>query len=642
MEYGDGCGTPGGKTPQLMSHRTPGGRRKNRSGGALASPATAQLRGVHASPASTQFRDFGASAATPQSRGANASPASQFRGVNASPAPNSRQVTAASPTSPRNKVSPAQDPPMSERMSKVFKVLPIASSFKLVNEIGEGTFSTVYLARAEGGLGKSNKKEVALKHLTPTSKPGRIMMEVRCMREAAGHPNVINLLAVWRVGGDVVLAMPYIKHCRFIDLVATAELEEVKSYIANLLSALEHIHRLGIIHRDIKPSNFLYDRNKRQYALVDFGLAQREEDPNINPEPRGRKRRGEEETGSETKKPRLPLVETSNLNCSPRPLQALKGQKCIGGGGDGIVRRSPRKTFAPLGQHDGEEQEILSPAVSPSQATPKQRLDFPDVHRVPIRCSPRKLSLNLTNPRRVSGDSLATPSPTLQRTPSYTALLEPNSQATDNFGRTPLLRASLTSHHSSTLPSRGSCSALPSKTAPPSCNCPGHLKVCSSCNALPHLHAARAGTPGFRPPEVLMKNMTQTVAVDMWAVGVTFLSLLSRSYPFFRAPDDLTALAELATVFGTKAIRETAAGYGRIVTTSPEAPPEGVSLGPVCRELALRGEVQPGVPCPDHVVTDEAIVLLKGLLALDYRQRISASKALKLPFFKDMVIGKDC
>ena len=193
------------------------------------------------------------------------------------------------------------------------------------------------------------------------------------------------------------------------------------------------------------------------------------------------------------------------------------------------------------------------------------------MHRVPIRCSPRKLSLNLTNPRRVSGDSLATPSPTLQRTPSYTALLEPNSQATDNFGRTPLLRASLTSHHSSTLPSRGSCSSLPAKTAPPSCNCPGHLKVClysfyqrwkiffiqvcAACNALPHLHAARAGTPGFRPPEVfsmvdeyllavhndhslliqvLMKSLTQTVAVDMWAVGVTFLSLLSRSYPFFR------------------------------------------------------------------------------------------------------------
>ena len=132
--------------------------------------------------------------------------------------------------------------------------------------------------------------------------------------------------------------------------------------------------RLGIIHRDIKPSNFLYDRSRRKYALVDFGLAQREEDPNINPEPRGRKRRGEEENGSETKKPRLPLAETSNLNCSPRPLQALKGQKGISGGAEGVVRRSPRKPFSPLGQHDGEEQEILSPAVSPSRVKASSNL----------------------------------------------------------------------------------------------------------------------------------------------------------------------------------------------------------------------------------------------------------------------------
>ena len=164
----------------------------------------------------------------------------------------------------------------------------------------------------------------------------------------------------------MVLAMPYVKHCRFVDLVATAELEEVKAYIANLIAALEHIHKLNIIHRDIKPSNFLYDRSRRKYALVDFGLAQRDDDPNINPEPRGRKRRGDVENGRETKKPRLPLVETSNLSCSPRPLQTLKGHKGISGSGDGMVRRSPRKPFSPLGQHDGEEQEILSP-VSPSQ-----------------------------------------------------------------------------------------------------------------------------------------------------------------------------------------------------------------------------------------------------------------------------------
>jgi serine/threonine protein kinase len=50
--------------------------------------------------------------------------------------------------------------------------------FDLVEEIGEGTFSTVYLAVRRGGPAK-----IALKHLVPTSKPTRIAMEVECMEK---------------------------------------------------------------------------------------------------------------------------------------------------------------------------------------------------------------------------------------------------------------------------------------------------------------------------------------------------------------------------------------------------------------------------------------------------------------------------
>ncbi len=34
------------------------------------------------------------------------------------------------------------------------------------------------------------------------------------MRAAAGHTNVIQLLGMWRVDGDIVLAMPYVNHSR--------------------------------------------------------------------------------------------------------------------------------------------------------------------------------------------------------------------------------------------------------------------------------------------------------------------------------------------------------------------------------------------------------------------------------------------
>ena len=49
--------------------------------------------------------------------------------------------------------------------------------------------------------------------------------------------------------------------------------------MGGLLRALAYVHSHGIIHRDVKPANFLFDRRRRQFALVDFGLAQRTDEP---------------------------------------------------------------------------------------------------------------------------------------------------------------------------------------------------------------------------------------------------------------------------------------------------------------------------------------------------------------------------
>lgn len=77
----------------------------------------------------------------------------------------------------------------------------------------------------------------------------------------------------------------------------------------------------------------------------------------------------------------------------------------------------------------------------------------------------------------------------------------------------------------------------------------------------------RAGTRGFRAPEVLLKSFNQTVgkettisslilsAVDIWSAGVIFLCVLSTRYPFFQSPNDLTSLVEIASIFGTKEIK---------------------------------------------------------------------------------------
>lgn len=49
------------------------------------------------------------------------------------------------------------------------------------------------------------------------------------------------------------------------------EHELAQFYIAELVLAIESVHRLGFIHRDIKPDNILINRNGH-IKLTDFGL----------------------------------------------------------------------------------------------------------------------------------------------------------------------------------------------------------------------------------------------------------------------------------------------------------------------------------------------------------------------------------
>lgn len=50
----------------------------------------------------------------------------------------------------------------------------------------------------------------------------------------------------------------------------------------------------------------------------------------------------------------------------------------------------------------------------------------------------------------------------------------------------------------------------------------------------------------------------------MWSAGVILLSILSKKYPFFRADDDITALAEITFLVGTKEMRDAACSIGSL------------------------------------------------------------------------------
>ena len=41
-----------------------------------------------------------------------------------------------------------------------------------------------------------------------------------------------------------------------------------------LLEAVEHLHKNGIMHRDLKPQNIIFDTEANLIKVIDFGLSQ--------------------------------------------------------------------------------------------------------------------------------------------------------------------------------------------------------------------------------------------------------------------------------------------------------------------------------------------------------------------------------
>ncbi|XP_059358215.1 cell division cycle 7-related protein kinase isoform X3 [Carassius carassius] len=453
----------------------------------------------------------------------------------------------------------------------LYEVLPqLSQIFRIIDKIGEGTFSSVYLAEAQ--MTDGSRRMFALKHLIPTSHPVRIAAELQCLTVAGGKENVMGVTYCFRKEHHVVIVMPYMEHQTFVDIVGSLSFEDVRHYIFHLLKALRHIHKFGIIHRDIKPTNFLFNRQKREYALVDFGLAQGTPDTQIEL-----------------------LKELLELDNAPR---SVFGENNING----------------TNSHKPGTDKVEGLLSKPKREELIPRKIVSSKHRsVPVR------------------------TPLNQR---------PKAPIESHKPKPPAVSPSLT------------------------CNCYMTDRICNICLSRKQQVAPRAGTPGFRAPEVLTKCPNQGTAIDMWSAGVILLSLLSGRYPFFKASDDLIALTQIMTIRGSRETIEAAKTFGKSVVCSRELP--RLDLKILCETLrGLRswddgllpaeflasqnpaeGKQDAGSPVKKHKsslkssaqlqemdwdkVPDDVYDLLDKLLDLNPASRITASVALQHPLFKDM------
>jgi serine/threonine-protein kinase len=146
--------------------------------------------------------------------------------------------------------------------------------YRLDSVLGEGAVGVVFAAtRREGG------ETVALKVLKRLLSRNevyrqRFVREARVAREVR-HRHLVPILDIGEAGGYHYLAVAYVQGGTLADRIdarGPLPVEDTIRLAAEVASALDALHRNGIVHRDVKPSNVMLDPDGGA-AVTDFGLA---------------------------------------------------------------------------------------------------------------------------------------------------------------------------------------------------------------------------------------------------------------------------------------------------------------------------------------------------------------------------------
>jgi serine/threonine protein kinase len=149
--------------------------------------------------------------------------------------------------------------------------------YKLLRQIGEGGFGTVFLAEQSQPV----KRQVALKVIKPGMDSKEIIARFEAERQALAmmdHAHIAKVHDAGTTAGgrpyfvmELVNGVPITRYC----VESNLDIWQRVELFTDVCAAVQHAHQKGIIHRDLKPSNILVSHHdaKPVVKVIDFGIA---------------------------------------------------------------------------------------------------------------------------------------------------------------------------------------------------------------------------------------------------------------------------------------------------------------------------------------------------------------------------------
>ncbi|RUS81132.1 hypothetical protein EGW08_011118 [Elysia chlorotica] len=164
---------------------------------------------------------------------------------------------------------------VSKESIKAFSHSKKVGGYLLGRTLGVGSF-----AKVKEGLHISTGEKAAVKIIDKKRAKNDNYVRKNLRREgkllqAVRHPNIVALLEIMETDNSYYLVTELCKGGDLMDYISVRKRlqeKEVLKFIRQIVSAVDYLHKVGIIHRDLKIENLLLDGNN-DIKLIDFGLS---------------------------------------------------------------------------------------------------------------------------------------------------------------------------------------------------------------------------------------------------------------------------------------------------------------------------------------------------------------------------------